>query len=396
MINEKIKSLAEKYLPEIQEIRRELHKHPELGFHEFETAKIIKRELDKLGIPYKSEVAKTGVVGIIKGKYEGKTVMLRGDMDALPLVEETNIDYKSEINGCMHACGHDGHTAGLIGAAKILNDLKDELHGTVKLIFQPAEEGPGGAEPMIKEGVLEDPHVDMAFGCHIWPTLKAGSVAYRPLEMMSHPSEFNIKILGRGGHGSLPELTIDPVVIGAEIVSAIQNIRSRFISTHTRAVISVTTIHAGTARNIIPDTLTLGGTIRSFSKDLTTEILEKIEQMVKGITEAYGAKYEMETFRMYEPLVNDEKASEIFDKAARDFLGDENVIVMKNPLMGSEDFGYFSQAVPSCFFLFGVLDEQEKIETNLHHPKLRWDDKNLKTSSGMLAKVAYEYLNNNK
>lgn len=395
MLNEKIKELARKNLDYVVSLRRELHQYPELGFQEFKTAELIKRELGKLGIEYKSEIAKTGVVGIIKGKYPGKTVLLRADMDALPILEQSNVEFKSKIDGCMHACGHDGHVAGLLGAAMILNELKDEIHGNVKLLFQPAEEGPGGAEPMVKEGVLENPKVDAAFGCHIWPAYKGGKIVVKSGAMMSHPSEFWIKIYGKGGHASLPELAIDPVVIGAEVIMGIQNIRSRYISTLKPAVISCTTIHAGEARNVIPDSLIIGGTVRSFSEDLSTEILNRIGQIAEGISKTYGARCEYEVTRMYPPLFNNEETTELLKDCTKEMFGEESLIEMPDPLMGSEDFSYFSKEVPATFFLLGVRDDSEDIESMLHHPKLRWNDKRLEISSAIFAKVALKYLNNN-
>ena len=396
MLNEKIKELAKKNLDYVVSLRRELHQHPELGFQEFKTATLIKRELEKLGIEYKSEVAHTGVVGLIKGNHPGKTVLLRADMDALPILEESNVDFKSKIDGCMHACGHDGHVAGLLGAAMILNELKDEIHGNIKLVFQPAEESPGGAEPMIEEGVLENPKVDAAFGCHIWPAYKGGKVIVKNGDFMAHPSEFIIKVSGRGGHGSLPELSIDPVVIGAEIIMGIQNVRSRFISTFDHAVISCTTIHAGNARNIIPDTLEIGGTVRSFSEDLSTEILDKIGQIATGIAKAYGAECEYIVERMYPPLINNEQTTNLLRETVKEMLGEDALEEMKNPLMGGEDFAYFAQKVPATFFLVGVRDDAEDVESLLHHPRLKWNDKRLVVNSIILAKAALNYLNKNK
>ncbi|WP_442878314.1 M20 metallopeptidase family protein, partial [Cetobacterium sp.] len=270
------------------EIRRELHQNPEIGFHEFKTAALIKKELDKLGIPYKGEVAKTGVVGLIEGKYPGKTVLLRADMDALPIHEETDCEYKSKIPGMMHACGHDGHVAGLLGAAMILNELKDEISGNIKLVFQPAEEGPGGAKPMIEEGILENPKVDAAFGCHLWPSYPSGKIIFKEQEMMAHPTAFEIEIQGVGGHGSLPEKTVDPIIVGCQAVINFQNIISRNISTLTPAVLSCCSIKSGEAGNVIPDTLTIKGTIRTFDENLTAEILERMDQILKGLTLAYN------------------------------------------------------------------------------------------------------------
>lgn len=395
MINKKIKELAAQNLDHIIKIRRELHQYPELGFKEEKTSEIIKRELKLMNIPFTDKIAKTGIVGLIKGKFPGKTVLLRADMDALPILEESNVDFKSKNIGCMHACGHDGHMAGLLGAAFILNELKDQIHGNIKILFQPAEETSGGAEPMIKEKVLENPKVDIAFGCHLWP-FKGGSITVKEGDLMSHPCEFQITIFGKGGHASLPELTIDPIVIGAEVVTAIQNIRSRYLSTFDKAVISCTTIHAGDACNIIPDKLIIEGTVRTFSETLSEKIFEKMEQIISGITSSYGAKYDIKVVKLFPPLVNNAYATNLVKNSVKELLGNDQLIEMENPLMGSEDFSYFSQEVPAAFFFVGIKDDQDETETILHHPKFKWDDQRLEISSLILAKTAYDFLEKNK
>lgn len=393
-MKEKINQLTEKYLPNVVALREELHKIPEVGFQEFETAEVIKRELSKLGIPFKSEVAKTGVVALIKGKEEGKTVLLRADMDALPIEEESRCKYKSERKGFMHACGHDGHVAGLLGTAMVLNELKDEIKGNIKLIFQPAEEGPGGAEPMINEGVLENPKVDIAFGCHIWPGYPAGKVGIKDSYMMASSTCFDIIIKGKGGHGSLPEAAIDPIVIGAQIITNIQNISSRGISTLTPAVISCCSIKSPTETyNVIPDTLAIKGTIRTFDEKVLDSILSQMENIIKGITSSYGANYEFNAIKYYPSVKNDSETFRFSKDILIKTLGEENVIIMNEPLMGSEDFAYFGKKVPSNFFLIGVGENQDENETLLHHPKLFWNSENLRTSVKSLSNLAVTYLN---
>ena len=387
----KIKELANKYLDRIIELRRELHKYPELGFQEFKTAEIIKKELDRLRIPYESEIAKTGVIALIKGELPGKTVLLRADMDGLPLGEENNLEYKSEIPGQMHACGHDGHVAGLLGGAMILNDIRSSIKGNIKLMFQPAEEGPGGAKPMIEAGILENPKVDAAFSCHIWPTEEAGKILVKNGDMMTHTTSFDILIQGRGGHGSQPEVTIDPIIIGCEIVSNFQNIISRNISTLTPAVLSCCSIKAGEAYNIIPDKLTLKGTIRTFDEKLTDRIVERMEDILSGISRAYGNTYELKVNRMYPALKNNSKIYKLSKKSLAKVVGESNVVDLVEPLMGSEDFSYISKEVPSNYFLVGVKGVDDKFL--LHHPKLIWDDRYLEISSSALAQVALDFLN---
>lgn len=387
----KIKELGNKYLERIIELRRELHKYPELGFQEFKTAEIIKAELDRLGISYESEVATTGVIALIKGELPGKTVLLRADMDGLPLGEENNLEYKSQIAGQMHACGHDGHVAGLLGCAMILNDMKSSIKGNIKLMFQPAEEGPGGAKPMIEAGILENPKVDAAFSCHIWPTEDAGKILVKDGNMMTHTTSFDILVQGRGGHGSQPEVTIDPIIIGCEIVSNFQNIISRNISTLTPAVLSCCSIKAGEAHNIIPDKLTLKGTIRTFDEKLTDKIVERMEDILSGISRAYGNTYDLKVNRMYPALKNNSKMYKLSKKSLGKIVGEGNVLDLVEPLMGSEDFSYISKEVPSNYFLVGVKGLDDKFL--LHHPKLIWDDKYLEISSTALAQVALDFLN---
>lgn len=389
---QKIDVLAKKNLEKIRAIRRELHKYPELGFQEFKTAQLIKKELDILGIPYQDEVAKTGVVALIKGAKPGKTVLLRADMDALPINEETEYEYKSLTPGVMHACGHDGHVAGLLGAAMILNELKENISGNIKLVFQPAEEGPGGAKPMINEGILENPKVDAAYACHLWPNYPAGKILFKDGNLMAHPTGFDIEINGVGGHGSTPEKTIDPVIIGCQAIINFQNIISRNISAMQPAVLSCCSIKAGEAGNVIPDKLTIKGTIRTFDENLTTDILNKMDSILKGLCNAYGASYNFIIERMYPTLKNDSNLFSFTKSSLINVVGEENVVLMNEPLMGSEDFSYISNEVPSNFFFIGTKDNQEEIETLLHHPRLKWDDKHLEISSKALAQVAYDYL----
>lgn len=388
----KIDALAKKNLEKIRAIRRELHQYPELGFQEFKTAQLIKRELDILGIPYKSEIAKTGVVALIKGEKPGKTVLLRADMDALPINEETECEYKSLVPGVMHACGHDGHVAGLLGAAMILNELKENISGNIKLVFQPAEEGPGGAKPMIDEGILEDPKVDAAYACHLWPNYLAGKILFKDGNLMAHPTGFDIEINGVGGHGSTPEKTVDPIIIGCQAIINFQNIISRNISAMQPAVLSCCSIKAGEAGNVIPDKLTIKGTIRTFDENLTTDILNKMDSILEGLCNAYGASYNFIIERMYPTLKNDSNLFTSTKLSLANVVGEDNVILMTEPLMGSEDFSYISNRVPSNFFFIGTKENQEDIETLLHHPRLKWDDKHLEISSKALAQVAYDYL----
>lgn len=382
-------------LDKVMEIRRELHQIPELGFEEFKTNEVIKRELDKAGIKYKTGIAKTGIVALIEGKEKGKTVLLRADMDALPLEEESNYEFKSKIKGKMHACGHDGHTASLLGTALVLNEIKDKIKGNIKFVFQPAEEGPfpGGAYYMVEEGVLENPKVDAAFGCHVWPAYKAGHVVIKEGAMMSDSTSFDVIIQGKGGHGSLPEKSIDPIVIGCQVVNNFQNIISREISTLTPAVLSCCSIHSGETYNVIPDKLSIKGTIRTFDEEVTKEILDKMESVLKGIKVMYNADYEFNIIRMYPALKNNDSIYNFTKQVFEEIFEKDKIEIMKEPLMGSEDFSHYARKVPSNFFLVGIKEDQKEEELLLHHPKLNWNEKNLEVSMRAFVNLAVNYLN---
>lgn len=267
VITERIEALAEKYYPEVVELRHHFHMYPELAFEEFKTAAKVAETLESLGIEVQTGIAKTGVVGLIKGGKPGKTVLLRAGMDALKVNEAADVPYKSMVPGIMHACGHDGHTAGLLGAAMILNDIRDELEGNVKVLFQPAEEEDGGALPMIQEGVMENPKVNAAFGCHLWGNLPEGKVQFKKGGLMASPDAFDITIIGKGGHAAMPQLSIDPVVMAAQVIDQTQAVISRRKSPLVPAVISFTMVHGGEAYNVIPNKVELAGTIRTLDHE---------------------------------------------------------------------------------------------------------------------------------
>ena len=393
-MTEKIKELAEKHKKEIIELREYLHQYPELDLDLFNTQKTIKEKLDKLGIEYK-EMAKTGIAAIIRGEkgdkndINRKTILLRGDMDALPVKEEADVPFKSKIEGKMHACGHDGHTAGLFGALLIINDLKEELEGNVKFAFQPGEERSGGAEKMIEEGILENPKVDMAFGLHLWGTMKEkkGTTIVGP--MMASPDEFTIKIIGKGGHASAPEYCVDPVVIAAQVVLGLQTIKSRLISTFKPLVLTCSVIEAGTAFNVIPSDVTIKGTVRTLDKDLRAEIPKMMEQIISGITTAYDAKYEFIYDKYYPILINDENATNIMRNSLMKIMGEENYVEMENPIMGGEDFAYFAQKVPSAFAFVCVVPNGEEAYPN-HHPKFNFNSEMAVENAKILTQTVFE------
>lgn len=392
-MNQKLNDLWEKYYKKVYDIRHQIHMNPELGFEEYETSKLVSSELEKLGIEVTKNVAKTGVVGLIKGGYPGKTVALRADMDALRINEEGDYEFKSKNPGVMHACGHDGHTASLLGVAMMLNEIKDELHGNVKLIFQPAEEVEGGALPMIKEGVLENPKVDAVFGGHLWGSIEEGKVAVKHGAMMASPDIFTIKIHGKGGHAGVPHASVDPVPIMAQVITALQTIVSRKNDPTNPLVISCCNVHSGECHNAIPTEALIQGTVRTLNNETRDFAEEAIEKFVKGIVESQGASYEFEFIRQFPPLVNDKNMADVLEKAAKKIVGDENVFELATPSMGGEDFAFYTEEVPSSFVFVGMAKDVEN--PILHHnAKLAWEDKNMKNLAKTLAQVAIDFLNN--
>lgn len=392
-MNQKLNDLWEKYYKKVYDIRHQIHMNPELGFEEYETSKLVASELEKLGIEVTKNVAKTGVVGLIKGGYSGKTVALRADMDALRINEEGDYEFKSKNPGVMHACGHDGHTASLLGVAMMLNEIKDELHGNVKLIFQPAEEVEGGALPMIKEGVLENPKVDAVFGGHLWGSIEEGKVAVKHGAMMASPDIFTIKIHGKGGHAGVPHASVDPVPIMAQVITALQTIVSRKNDPTNPLVISCCNVHSGECHNAIPTEALIQGTVRTLNNDTRDFAEETIEKFVKGIVESQGASYEFEFIRQFPPLVNDKNMADVLEKSAKKIVGDENVFELATPSMGGEDFAFYTEEVPSSFAFVGMTKDVEN--PILHHnAKFAWEDNNMKNLAQTLAQVAIDFLNN--
>lgn len=395
MYKEKVVEFSQKNYDRIVELRHKFHMYPETAFEEFETAKTVVEELKRLNIEVSSNIAKTGVVGLIKGGYPGKTVLLRADMDALAIQEEANVPYKSRIPGKMHACGHDGHTAGLLGAAMILNEIKDELHGNVKLIFQPAEEDDGGAKPMIQEGVLENPHVDAAFGCHVWGSLKEGDIQVKHGPLMASPDKFIFKVKGRGGHAAMPHKLIDPISIVAQVISTMQTIVSRRVDPLESAVISFGSIHGGENHNVIPNEVVVTGTIRTFDQDIRKWIPKTMENILKGVTQACDASYEYQFIEHFPPLINDKNMTDLVKQSVAKIVGEDHVFEADQPSMGGEDFAFFAEAVPASFFLVGIAPDEDKPVVH-HHPQFAWDDKNLLIVAQTMATVAIDFLEQNK
>ncbi len=390
---EKIKSLAASFKQELSQIRRHLHMNPELSMKEEKTAAFIMSKLDEYGIRYQKGIAVTGILGFIEGKNPGKqTIALRADMDALPIAEENDVEYKSKNPGVMHACGHDVHMTCLLGAAKILQNLRDEFEGTVKLIFQPSEETfPGGASMMIKEGVLENPKPQKMFGQHVLPSLEAGRIGLKSGKYMASTDEVYITVHGKGGHGATPEMNIDPVLIASHIIISLQQVVSRNASPTIPTVLSFGKVVADGRTNIIPNEVKLEGTFRTFNEEWRADAHTRITQLAKGIAESMGGSCDVFIDKGYPYLVNDDKVTAETREAAYKYLGAENVVDLELR-MTSEDFAYYSQLIPSCFYRLGVQNESQGINHNLHTSRFDADEKSLETGAGLMAYLAFNSL----
>jgi len=391
--SEKIESLAEKYAERIIEIRRQLHTFPELSFHEHNTALFIEKQLKTVGIECK-RMTETGLVALIKGvNPDKKTVGLRADMDALPIQENTGLSFSSQIPGVMHACGHDIHTSSLVGTAFILNDLKNEFEGSVKLIFQPAEEVlPGGAKKMIEKGVLNDPKTEVIIGQHVYPELTSGNVGFKSGKAMASSDEIYIKIIGQGGHGAMPWKLIDPVLISSHLIIALQQIVSRNANAIIPSVLTFGKISADGVANVIPNEVNLAGTFRTFDENWRAEAHKKIAQITKGLVASMGGFAEIEIRKGYPHLQNNEKLTQRCRDYAVEYLGTQHVadIDMRTT---SEDFSYFAQEIPGCFYRLGVNSPGNKEIPMLHRANFIADEESLKTGMGLMAFICYNELN---
>ena len=380
-------------LKELIEMRRSLHEIPEVGFKEFETNKLIQSYLkERIGIPFKSGLAGgTGIVAILEGAYPGPTIAIRADMDALPVEEQTGLSFSSKNKGYMHACGHDGHMAIVLGTAKLLNKYRSQLKGNVKFIFQPAEELGLGAKKMVDDGVLEDPKVDFIFGFHIWPELDKNKIGIKDGVIMSAGDRFDIEIIGKGTHGAKPYKGIDSVVISSEVISAIQTIVSREIDLlRNTAVISIGTIEGGTAFNIIPERVKMTGTIRSTNKEVQKSISQSIERIVQGITRAHGASYTYKNVNLFPHTINDKYIArtsyEILNKA----LGKEVVEWLQYPGIASEDFSEYLEVTPGMYFFIGAGEKGKDVD--LHNPRYDFDESILTLGVEALCTLVYNLL----
>jgi amidohydrolase len=392
MLIDEIKKLANEIHHNVIENRRHLHVHPELSFHEHETSVFVKSRLDEMNIPWQP-MADTGIVALIKGeKLSNKVIALRADMDALPINETNNVDYASANKGVMHACGHDAHTASLLGTAYILQSLKNKFGGAVKLIFQPGEETlPGGASLMIKEGVLQNPKPSAVIGQHVFPSLDAGKIAIRKGKFMASMDEISVTVRGKGGHGAQPHQNIDPVIIAANMLVAMQQVVSRMSNPTVPSVLSFGKLIANGAVNIIPDEVYMQGTFRTMDENWRTEAHTRMKKMAEGIATSMGGSCDFNIVRGYPFLINEEKLTEQVRSFAEEYLGKENVMETET-WMASEDFASYSQAADACFYLLGVGNKEKGISSSLHTPTFNIDESALTISTGLMAWIAMRRL----
>jgi amidohydrolase len=394
-LKERIKSLAKKYHSDIVSCRRHLHMNPELSFHEYETQKFVESKLKEFGLTEQQRMANTGVVALLKGKNpEKKVVALRADMDALPIIETNDKEYKSKNSGVMHACGHDVHTSSLLGVARILSELKNDFEGTIKFIFQPAEEKlPGGASMMIKEGVLENPKPHSVIGQHVMPQIEAGKIGFRKGLYMASTDEIYVTVKGKGGHGAMPHLTIDPVLIASNIIVSLQQIVSRNAKPSLPSVLSFGKFIANGATNVIPDEVKLEGTFRTLNEEWRSDAHRRMKKMAEGIAESMGGKCEFTIVRGYPFLINNEELTGRMQHYASEFLGKENTEELEI-WMAAEDFAFYTHHADACFYRLGVRNESKGITSSVHTSTFDIDETALETGMGLMAWLAVRELGN--
>jgi amidohydrolase len=373
------------------EIRRTIHMHPELAFEEIETSKLASEWLERFGLEVTKGMAKTGVVGVLKGKGPGKTVAIRADMDALPMDEVNPVPYASKIKGKMHACGHDAHVTILLGVAKYFSSIKDQVKGNIKWIFQPAEEGGGGGRVMVEEGVLEKPKVDAIFGAHVFPMLPMGKVGIYEREGLASADRFTIKIIGKGGHAATPHLTKDPILAAGHLIPQIHAIVSRNINPLDSGVITIGKIQGGTAFNIIPDEVELLGTVRSLNTLVREELKSRIEKAVQGVVHSFDMDYRFDFEYGYPVLINDPEMSRLVALACSKGIGEGNVEIQK-PSMGAEDFAYYLDKVPGSYFRLGIRNEKKGIVHPYHSSLFDIDEEVLPFGVEMFVRIVNQYL----
>ena len=385
-------SQASDLFPYTRDLRRDFHRHPELGFQEHRTAEVIGKELSKLeGIKVQSGIAETGLVGVMDGGKPGKTILLRFDMDALPIAENTGVEYASEKKGLMHACGHDGHMAIGLTAARLLNESRQDLSGTIKFVFQPAEEGLGGAKAMIEEGILRDPVPDISLALHLWNEKPLGWIGITDGPMMSASETFKVKITGKGGHGGKPHEAVDPIVAAAGVINALQSVVSRGVPPLDSGVITVGSIHGGKAHNVIPEEVSMLGTIRSFTESTRTLLLERFQEIVEKTAAAYLCRAGITIERISPAVVNDPGIAGILRETAAG-LFPEAVIDERYRTMASEDMAFMMQDTPGCYCLVGSANPKEGLDAKHHQPEFNFDEDALMWGSALLVSAVHKLL----
>lgn len=388
---------AKDLFPYTQSLRRDFHMHPELGFQEIRTGSIVAKELEALDIEVTKGIGKTGVVGMLEGAKPGPTLLLRFDMDALPINEETGAEYASQTPNIMHACGHDGHTAIGLTVAKILNEHKNDLAGNIKFCFQPSEEGTngeeiGGAEMMMRDGVLKSPKVAMTLSLHLWNEKPLGWIGVAKGPVMAGAEEFKVKLIGKGGHGAIPNQTVDPVVAAANIVTALQSIVSRNVGPLETAVVSITTIHGGSTFNVIPQEVTLEGTIRTFDKQVRQTVLERFEQIANGVGGSMGCQVEIHMKQIAPAVINDNVIAQKVQQTAQNILSELTLDTGGYTTMAAEDMAFMQEKVPGCYFFIGSNDSSRNLDYGHHHPKFDFDEEALVRGVALMASAAADIL----
>ena len=383
-----LRRIIDEIYPRIVALRRDFHRHPEMGYREVRTAGIVSRELKRLGIPHRTKVGRTGVVGVLRGKRSGPCVALRADMDALPIREENvRLPWRSANPGVMHACGHDGHTANLVGVAHVLARMRDRLAGSVKLLFQPSEEGGAGAVEMIKDGALRNPKPDLVYAFHTGAAIPAGKVAWKSGPMCAATTSIDVTFRGRGGHAAAPHETIDPIVMSAQFLEAVQTIVSRRVDPLDQTVVTFGMWNAGTARNVIPDEAALFGTLRTYRDAVQRLASREVRRIAANVARAAGGRVALRIVCRYPTVVNDRRASEFLRDVALEAVGPSEVIPAE-PMMGGEDFSYFLAEVPGCFFRVG----NGTPDTPAHSPRFDFNDHTLKTAMLVMSLLALRRL----
>lgn len=391
-MKDRIKALASEYAPDLIACRRHLHSHPELSFQEYETSKFIQQQLDAWGVPYRANVAGTGVVALIEGKNpEKKVIALRGDIDALPIEEANDVPYKSQNAGIMHACGHDVHTTVALGAARILQQLRNEFEGTVKILFQPGEEKhPGGASLMIQDGALENPKPQAILGLHVLPAMETGILGFRAGKYMASADEIYITVKGKGGHAAAPHLTADTILIASNLVVSLQQIISRNNDPFSPSVLSICAFNGGFTTNVIPSEVKLMGTFRAMDETWRFRAHELIRKQATELVHAMGAEIDIDILVGYPTLYNNEAVTATARKLAEDYMGAENVTDTELR-MGAEDFSFYSQVIPACFFRLGTGNKAKGITAGVHTPKFDVDERALEIGAGTMAYLATQF-----